>query len=55
MLLGRGDHRWLGLASLWHAWERREVSYRVFGGKTGWREYFGRYGLSWEGNIKTSI
>jgi hypothetical protein len=26
-----------------------------FGGKTGRKEYFGRYGLRWEDNIKTNI
>jgi hypothetical protein len=38
-----------------HAWERREFSYSVFGGKTERMEYFGRYGLRWEDNVKTNI
>jgi hypothetical protein len=33
----------------------KRIFIQGFGGKTVWKEYFGRYGLRWEGNIKTSI
>lgn len=31
----------------------KRIFIRGFGGKTGRKEYFGRCGLRWEGNIKT--
>jgi hypothetical protein len=35
--------------------EKRIFVQIFFGGKTGRKEYFGRCGLRWEGNIKANI
>jgi hypothetical protein len=33
----------------------KRIFMQGFGGKTGRKEYFGRCGLRWEGNIKSNI